>query len=504
MKTKTNKKTIKKTMKKTKTKKPNGICGNVIQEKNGWKTLYIYGDAFERGFAHGYLLCDELKQVLKVLPFVVKEFLHTTLKEYLEKSNKIILPIVKKNIEVYDEIRGISAGARHCGTQISVELLVAWNSYMSLYGEFKKGSIEDGSSSTATVGNKPDSPPATVGNKPDSPSATVGNKPDSPSATVGNKPDSPPARCSAFIATGNATKHNDIIIGHTTHTDFITASLCNIVLYIVPTTGYPFVMQISPGYVASVTDWFICSTGIVGCETTISAVNYKPQFGNPFFCRIRKAMQYGTSLDQYVEIMLDDNAGDYACSWQFGNINTNEIMLFELGYETHSIQRTHNGVYYGMNSAVDPQVRLLETTDITHRDIKTSTGARNYRLNHLLNEKYYGKIDIHTAKKILADHYDPYENKIHMNSRSICKHTELDAQHTNRPAFYPFGCTDAKITNTKMARKLSFIGRFGSACGRDFNAAQHIKSHPIFKSWTPFLRDLPTQPYNNFEIDKVI
>jgi hypothetical protein len=452
--------------------KVNGICGDMIEEKNGWKTLYVYGDAYERGFAHGYLLCDELKRVLKVLPFVVKEVLHTTIKEYLKKSNKIILPIVKKNTEIYDEIRGISAGARYCGTHISVEFLVAWNSYMSLYGEFKTGSTEDG-----TTLSEP-----------------------APKKTDGDNP--LVERCSAFIATGNATKHNDIIIGHTTHTDFVTASLCNIVLYVVPTTGYPFVMQISPGYVASVTDWFICSTGIVGCETTISAINYKPQFGNPFFCRIRKAMQYGTSLDQYVEIMLEDNAGDYACSWQLGNINTNEIMLFELGYETHSIKRTTNGVYYGMNSAVDPQVRLLETTDTTSTDITTSTGARNIRLNYLINEKYYGKIDIHTAKKILADHYDPYENKIHMNSRSICKHTELDAQHTNRPPFYPFGCIDAKITNAKMARKLSFIGRFGSACGRDFNAAQHIKAHPDFKPWAPVLKDLPTQPYNEFMIHK--
>ena len=87
-----------------------------------------------------------------------------------------------------------------------------------------------------------------------------------------------------------------------------------------------------------------------------------------------------------------------------------------------------------------------------------------------------------------------------MNSRSICKHTELDREHTNRPPFYPFGCIDAKITNTKMAKKLSFIGRFGSACGRDFDASEHIKANPVFKSWTPVLRDLPSQSYNHFEI----
>jgi len=451
-----------------------GICGTIIDEKDGWKTLYVYGDPFERGFAHGYLLCDELKRVKKILPFVIKHVLHTTMKEYLKVSNRIIMPIIRKDEEIYEEIRGISAGARHCGVDVSVAFLVAWNSYMSLYGEFKKGSTEDGVQ------------------KRDSLEKNGVQKRDS----LENE------RCSAFIATGDATKNGDIVIGHTTHTDFATASLHNIVIYIIPTTGYPFVMQICPGYVASVSDWFICSTGIVGCETTISAINYKPRFGNPFFCRIRKAMQYGTSLDQYVEIMLEDNAGDYACSWQLGNINTNEIMLFELGLETHSVKRTHNGVYYGMNSAIDPQVRLLETTDTASTDITKSTGARNIRLNHLLNEKYYGKIDAYTAKLILADHYDPYENRVHMNSRSICKHTELDPEHTNRPAFYPFGCTDAKITTSKMARKLSFIGRFGSACGRDFDASEHIRKYPDFKHWAPVLSDLPRQPYHTFQINR--
>jgi hypothetical protein len=437
---------------------PNGVCGSILQQKNGWKTLYVYGDAYERGFAHGYLLCDELKRVQTVLPFVVKTVLHTTIKEYIKRSNKIIFPIVKKTPEIYEEIRGISAGAKHCGTNISIEFLVAWNSYMSLYGEFKKGSTEDGVQKSDDL------------------------------------------KCSAFIATGDATKNKDIVIGHTTHSDFATASLFNIVIYIIPTTGYPFVMQISAGFVASVSDWFICSTGIVGCETTISAIDYKPRFGNPFFCRIRKAMQYGTSLDQYVEIMLEDNAGDYACSWQFGNINTNEIMLFELALETHSIRRTFNGVYYGMNSAIDSEIRLLETKDKTYSDITESTGARNYRLNYLLNEKYYGKIDIHNAKLILADHYDPYLNKIRMNARSICKHTELESEDTNRPAHYPFGCTDAKITNTKMARKLSFIGRFGSACGRHFDASDHIKKYPIFKPWLQVLQDFPSYPFTKIEI----
>jgi len=436
-------------------KRINGICGSVISNHHGWKSLYIYGDAYERGVAHGYLLYDELKRVLKIFPFILKEQLKVTLKEYIKKSNVLIKPVIMRDFqEIYQEMEGISTGAKYRGVHISLDYLIAWNSYMSLYTVFKKKSSEDGNLE----------------------------------------------KCSAFIATGNATKDGKIVMGHTTHCNFITGSLFNIVLYVVPTTGHPFVMQISPGYVASVSDFFISSSGIIGCETTISATNYQPDFGAPFFCRIRMAMQYCHTLDQYVKLMLEDNAGDYACSWQFGNIHTNEIMLFELLHKRHSIKRTMNGVYYGMNSAIDPDLRLTETDDSEYNDVTKSSGARNYRLNHLLNDEYYGKIDIHTAKLVLSDHYDMDLNRVKMDTLSVCKHTELDPHVSKRPGFYPFGCVDGKITTTDLAKQMQFIGRFGSACGRKFSAKEHIKKHPQYKSWAPFLSDFPRYPWTKFNI----
>lgn len=438
-----------------KQKRPNGICGSILSNRNGWKSLYVYGDAYERGFAHGYLLYDELKRVTKIFPFILKEQLKASLKDYIKKSNELIKPVIFRDFqEIHQELEGISAGARYHGIRISVDYLIAWNSYMSLYSVFKSGSVEDGNLE----------------------------------------------KCSAFIATGDATKDGKIIMGHTTHSDFVTGSLFHIILYMIPTTGQPFVMQISPGFVASVSDFFISSTGIIGCETTISATNYKPTFGAPFFCRIRMAMQYCYTLDQYVKVMLDDNAGDYACSWQFGNIHTNEIMLFELLHDHHSIKRTTNGIYYGMNSVIDPDLRLTETTDGEYNDTSKSSGARNYRLNHLLNDEYYGKIDVHIAQRILSDHYDMDLNRVKMDTLSICKHTELDPHITKRPGFYPFGCVDGKITTTDLAKEMALIGRFGSACGRKFSAKSHIAKHPEYKSWTPYLPDFPKYAWVKIDI----
>jgi hypothetical protein len=200
-------------------------------------------------------------------------------------------------------------------------------------------------------------------------------------------------------------------------------------------------------------------------------------------------MQYGETLDDYVKIMLKNNAGDYACSWQLGDTRTNEIMLFELGYKTHAIKRTRSGVFYGMNSAMDEHLRRLETTDRDHTNITTSVGARNQRLNELLNHTYYGKINEEVGKKVLADHYDVYLKRNAPNVRSICRHVESSEEHCKRPPFYPFGCTDGKVITSEMARNNTFWGRFGSSCGRKFSIKKYVREHPEYKSWAPILND---------------
>lgn len=445
--------------------KPKGICGSILEEKQGWKTICVYGDPYDRGFAHGYLLFDEFRRVLHILPFLVKTVIKVTMKEYMDKSNELIKPVIaEKYPEYYEEIEGIVDGLKSRGINVTADFIIAWNSYMSLYSVFLDGSIENQNDAT--------------------------------------KSNDSTERCSAFIATGSATKDGKIVMGHTTHTDFASGSLFNIVMYVIPMQGHPFAMQISPGYIASVSDWFLSTSGIIGCETTISSINYKPEFGRPFFCRIRQAIQYANTLDQYVEVMLHENAGDYACSWQFGNINTNEIMLFEIGLKTHAIQRTHDGIFYGMNSAIDKRLRTLETDDTDYDDISKTTGARNVRLNYLLNEKYNGKIDAKVARIILSDHYDVFKNKDEKNTRSICRHTELDPTQTKRPGYYPFGCTDAKVTTTDMAKHLAFIGRWGSACGREFSVKKYLKEHPEFKKWQPFLTDFPRRAWHPIKIKR--
>ena len=413
------------------------IQGEIIYEKEGWKKIRIYGDPYDRGYAHGFLLAKDIAEVQRTLPFMIPAFLSMSVRDYMKRCQSEITPIVKTHYpEFYSEFRGISAGAKAARVNVSVLTLIAWNSFQSLY-------------------------PRNV----------------------------TPNRCSAFIATGSATESGEIVMAHNTHTDFISGALHNIVIQVEPTEGHAFTMQAAPGYIASSTDWFLCAGGIIGCETTISRITYDPDFknGHPYFCRIRKVMQYAKTLDECSDMMLTHNAGDYACSWLFGNTNTSEIMLLELGLKTHSIQKTQNGVFYGMNSAMDFKVRTMETDDQDHTNDFSSVGSRNNRLNHLLNEEYYGKINLHTAKRILGDHYDSHLARNQMSSRNICKHSELD-ETTN---FKPVGCTDGKVIDAKHAAKMEFFGLFGSSCGRKFDAKSHIRKHPEFKGWTPYLKDFP-------------
>ena len=98
---------------KTKKKKVNPkINGIITSKKDGWINIKIYGKPFERGFAHGYLLSDKLKQITNTFPFIVENEFKQNLHEYIQLCNTLIKPKLKKDFpEFYDELVGISKGA---------------------------------------------------------------------------------------------------------------------------------------------------------------------------------------------------------------------------------------------------------------------------------------------------------------------------------------------------------------------------------------------------------
>ena len=217
-------------------------------------------------------------------------------------------------------------------------------------------------------------------------------------------------------------------------------------------------------------------------------------------------MQYGNTLDDYCKILLHENSGDYANSWLFGDINTNEILRIELGLKYHNIERTTNGYFIGFNAAYDEKIRNLECNDSGFYDVRRHQGARKVRLGDLMDE-YKGKINIEIAKKIISDHYDVYlEKDDNPCSRTICSHYDLDPREfmsdPSRPKpFAPHGAVDGLITDSTLAGNMMFEARWGNSCGIPFVAADFIKKHRQYEKFAPYLHDRLSEPWTKFTID---
>jgi hypothetical protein len=306
------------------------------------------------------------------------------------------------------------------------------------------------------------------------------------------------------MAVGDWTEDGKIVVAHNSFADFIDGQWANVILDLNPTNGHRFIMQTSPCWIWSGTDFFVTAKGIIGTETTIGGfIPYEKKY--PIGYRIRQAMQYGNTLDEYVEILLHENSGDYANSWLFGDTNTNEILRIELGLKYYNVERTKNGFFIGFNSVYDARIRNFEVTNSGFYDIRRHQGARYVRLSDLMDE-HKGKINIDIAKQIISDHYDVYLLKDNNPcSRTVCSHYDLDGREymsqSDRPKPYaPRGALDGTICDSSLAKKMTFLARYGNACGIPFNKTEFFKKHRQYERFMPYIKDRPTEPWTEFSI----
>lgn len=441
-------------------------------EKNGWKYIHISGNPEERGYAYGYLCAKEFKEIQNMLKWFMFESYGYDWNYLIEQVNLTIYDITKKDFnELYLEMKGIAAGCNANGTQTTLEEIIAWNFYMSIPYWFQI--ISDTAAGKEGGGNRTND------------------------------------HCSAFIAVGDFTQNGEIVMAHNSFTDYVDGQYSNIVLDLNPSNGYRFIMQTSPCWIWSGTDFFITAAGIIGTETTIGGfLPYEPKY--PVGYRIRTAMQYGSNLDDYAKILIHNNSGDYANSWLFGDINNNEIMRVELGLKYYSISKTKNGYFIGFNAAFDPRIRNLECINSGFYDIRRHQGARRVRLTDLIKQNK-GKINIDIAKKIIADHYDVYLKKNNNPcSRTVCSHYDYDMREymsqADRPKpFAPHGAVDGIVCDSEHARKMSFIGRFGNSCGLPFDKTKFCLENIQYSNFCQYLKDRPSQPwtvFTSYEFDK--
>jgi hypothetical protein len=425
-------------------------------EKNGWIYLHIEGTPEERGFQHGYLLSKEIKEALMEMSEVWHYETALDWQWLVQKSSKMFNS--KIDSENMEEIDGIVEGMRAAGVLTNRDEIVTYNGTSELM-EYWWPMVKD----------------------------TI-----SP-----NSPDHKKESCSSFIATGSMTADGSIVLGHNTMSSFYYP-LCNIILDILPDKGHRILMQSTAGLIHSDTDFFITNAGLIGSETTIGGFFPFDVHGIPEFARMRHATQYASTIDEWCEIMKTGNNGGYANAWLIGDINTNEIARLELGLKYIGFEKKKDGFFVGSNVAEDLRILRFETKT-SETDIKNSSVARRVRWKQLMRENT-GKINLELAKEFEADHFDTYLNTGTPDMRTLCAHPDLDSDiYGVDIPFSPWGTLDGKVVDSKMAKQMTFVARWGSACGIPFDAKAFLDKHEQFDWMNGLLKDRPTQPWTLFK-----
>jgi hypothetical protein len=426
-------------------------------ERAGWIYLHTEGQPQARGFQHGYLLAKEIAEGLRMTRVSWEYQSAMEWKWLVERTSAMFVP--KIDAENLAELEGIAEGARIAGVEVTRADLIAYNGIIELSGywwpaELKK--IKDG-----------------------------------PAAPVKEA-------CSSFIATGRWTKDGNIVLGHNTMSGYESV-FPNVIQDLVPARGHRIFWQTVPGWIHSGMDFFITDAGLVGSETTIGGFEGFETNAVPEFVRVRRATQDAADIDEWCEIMKRENNGGYANAWLLGQIGTKEIARLELGLKNVGFEKKRDGYFVGSNVAEDLKILRLET-EAHETDIRESSVARRIRWKQLMKE-HAGRIDVSLARKFEADHFDTSRGKNQPGARTLCGHFDLDPERGGGWPGVPFGCagtTDAKVVDAAMARQLSFAARWGSACGRPFDAPKFLAAHPQFEWMAGILKSRPSQPWTVF------
>jgi hypothetical protein len=423
------------------------------RDEAGWIVLHLEGPPATIGFQHGWLAADEIDDALAMFRGYVPKAGKRDWTYFRKTAMELFWP--KLDEEERAEIDGIVEGARAHGKEIERADVVAMNGWMEL-AWYQIPQID--ARSNAAPGN-----------------------------------------CSAFIATGSWTKDGGIVMGHNAWVDYAVGERWNLVLDIVPEKGHRVFMDSFPGFLHSGDDFALNDAGVMVTETTITQFEGFDPNGTPEFARARRAMQYAGSIDEWVRIMSEGNNGAYANSWLVGDRKTGEIARLELGLKLQPLERTNDGCFVGSNFPADERLRAGETKfDAT--DPNSSPNARRKRWEQLTAE-WRGKIDVENGKSFLADHVDVRTHDEHASARTLCGHEDLDAEASpewDSPAFEPGGACQSKVTDSKLAERLSFWACAGHACGVSFRAKPFLEEHPEFAWQKAFLRDMPAGKWTLF------
>jgi hypothetical protein len=430
-------------------------------DHGGWAFVHLEGTPGQIGFQHGSLLSAEIEDMVKVIKL---ESTHDTKRSwefFRDASRKMLWPHI--DAEYQQELEGIAKGVQSKGVNLDVWDVVALNAGIELPQYYVPWL------------NKREH--------------------------AANAPQiHPEGRCSAFIATGSYTKGGKIVIAHSNWSGYAEGERWTIIFDIQPANGHHMLMDGAPGVITSQDDFGVTDAGLMISETTITQfVGWNPD-GKPEFVRSRKAMQYASSIDEYVAIIKEGNNGGYANDWLIGDRKTGEIAYLELGLKNTPLWRSSDGYFVSSNFARDPALIKEETDGFDPNNLSNSPNARRVTWEKKMKETK-GQIDVEMAERFLADHVDSFTGAQTANERSLCGHTDKSPRGVpewgNKP-YAPEGAVTGKVADSEMATKLSLVARAGHPCGEDFFAAPFLAAHPEYNYLKPVLKDMKAGPWTTF------
>jgi hypothetical protein len=397
-------------------------CGPAYRfPQAGWIVLHIEGEPYERGVQHGRLLAPEIAAHVRC--FATTQGPKDPPAAWRQTRTLVNALFLRRYDKEYlQEMKGIADGAAAAGAKfdsrpidlIDVVALNAWPEAMHL----------DSALAATPTGLEGIRFPL------ESPAAKV--------APV-------PSRCSAFAATGPATKDGKVVFGHITMFSLYPSNFYNVWLDVKPAKGHRVFMQTYPAGIQSGMDYYYNDAGLLCCETTISQTRFD-ETGTALASRIRYAMQYADTIEKAADILKEGNNGLYTNEWLLADVRTNEIAMLELGTHKTKLSRSSKGewfggtegFYWGCNNTKDLDVRLETLASTDGRPASTVWRPSD-------------------RDKKWVELYDRYKGKIDENFGKVAFTTAPIAA---------FHSVDAKFTTTDMAKGLKTWALFGPPLGR--------------------------------------
>ena len=427
------------------------------RERNGWIQVHLEGKPGDIGFQHGVLLAAEIKDTYQAVSW---EMIHEEKKDWAffrKAAEQVFWPRVEP--EYREELNGIVEGLKFKGVKLDIWDVVALNAWLEqpYYDKWYDKSVG------------------------------------TPAQGAG-----PGEHCSAFVATGSYTRDHRVVMAHNNWTSYSSGERWNIIFDITPAQGNRILMDGMAGLIHSGDDFGINGAGMMITETTIGGFSGFDPKGVPEFVRARKAMQYAASIDEFARIMKDGNNGGYANNWLVADRKTNEVASLELGLKNVALLRSKDGFFVGSNFPNDPKL-IAEETDFDAKDKGLSANARHVRWLALMQQNK-GRIDGAAAEKFLGDHFDSFAGKTEASERTRCGHIDASPRGmgTWQTPYAPAGAVQNKVADAASAEKMSLIALLGHACGRSFNAAEHLAAHPEFTWQQDILRDMNARSWTRF------